>query len=342
MAIGEYKRLSPHSISLLPGARCGYCGEPVSGNKAFCGERCATRGRRGVPARMSCMQCGVVFLPVGARLYCGPDCAREARNAARRLGAAPADRRCRSCGCAVDDDGKTGRKSVRCTACKLELRTAPRPQHRRTCAQCSAEFVAHHHTAKWCSKACGKKGRRLADPSAAQAANAQRQSQRRERKSADPMHGKPLAIRRFTNALKRVLRQKEAAERVARPCAVCGNEIGAKRSRYCSRACRDASPVTLAVRRRTGRAYQAAKRVQTVESFDPLDILNRDGWTCQLCGVATPKRLRGTADPRAPEVDHIVPLAKQGAHAPWNAQCACRRCNRAKSDRALGQLLMFG
>lgn len=76
--------------------------------------------------------------------------------------------------------------------------------------------------------------------------------------------------------------------------------------------------------------------------FNESLILERDGWRCQLCGVSTPKRLRGTMDDRAPEIDHIVPLSVGGAHLPENVQCACRKCNRKKMTRPLGQMFLMG
>lgn len=76
--------------------------------------------------------------------------------------------------------------------------------------------------------------------------------------------------------------------------------------------------------------------------FNELHILERDGWRCQLCGVSTPKRLRGTRDDRAPELDHIVPLSVGGAHLPENVQCACRRCNQQKRAKARGQMKLEG
>lgn len=76
--------------------------------------------------------------------------------------------------------------------------------------------------------------------------------------------------------------------------------------------------------------------------FNEMLILERDGWRCQLCGVSTPKRLRGTRDGRAPEIDHIVPLSVGGAHLPENVQCACRRCNQQKRAKARGQMKLEG
>lgn len=74
-------------------------------------------------------------------------------------------------------------------------------------------------------------------------------------------------------------------------------------------------------------------RITTIERINPIKVLNRDGWVCQLCGKDTPKALRGMKHDDAPEVDHIIPLAKGGRHVYGNLQCACRRCNMSKSDR---------
>jgi 5-methylcytosine-specific restriction endonuclease McrA len=79
-------------------------------------------------------------------------------------------------------------------------------------------------------------------------------------------------------------------------------------------------------------------KVDGAERFDPLEVLARDGWRCHICGVSTPKRLRGTFDDRAPELDHIIPLAAGGEHTRLNTACACRKCNIAKSNKPLGQL----
>jgi 5-methylcytosine-specific restriction endonuclease McrA len=78
------------------------------------------------------------------------------------------------------------------------------------------------------------------------------------------------------------------------------------------------------------------------EQVDPFKVFDRDKWQCQLCGVKTPKVKRGTNDSNAPELDHILPIAKGGAHTYLNTQCACRKCNMKKSDKPMGQMLMIG
>lgn len=71
-------------------------------------------------------------------------------------------------------------------------------------------------------------------------------------------------------------------------------------------------------------------------------VFERDRWTCKVCGTRTPKTLRGTQDPRAPELGHIIALADGGDHVLENCQCECRACNAAKGTRARGQLWLAG
>lgn len=78
------------------------------------------------------------------------------------------------------------------------------------------------------------------------------------------------------------------------------------------------------------------------EPFRTRDILLRDGYRCMICGIKTPKRLRGSTEPNAPELDHRIPMAMGGGHTRDNTQCACRRCNGLKGgDKIEGQLLLF-
>lgn len=88
---------------------------------------------------------------------------------------------------------------------------------------------------------------------------------------------------------------------------------------------------------------RARKRDAFVEDISPREVFERDRWTCHLCGtrVAWSKEV---PHPRAPVVDHVVPLAAGpevgGVHAPYNARCAHFLCNSIKSD-ALAQPALF-
>ena len=145
-----------------------------------------------------------------------------------------------------------------------------------------------------------------------------------------------------------------------RDCIECGCEVSvfAKFCETCKprnqpKACRDCStevpkhaqrcePCRAKAERKAKRASRAArdKRIKaaTVETFDPFEVFDRDKWRCHICGVKTPKRLRGTYEDNAPELDHIIPLAAGGEHSRRNTACSCRKCNIAKSDKPLGQL----
>lgn len=63
-----------------------------------------------------------------------------------------------------------------------------------------------------------------------------------------------------------------------------------------------------------------------------IGICTRDKWTCQRCGIPTPRNKRGTHDADAPEVDHMFPCSKHGPHVRWNLRCLCRACNGTKAD----------
>lgn len=120
-------------------------------------------------------------------------------------------------------------------------------------------------------------------------------------------------------------------------CRGCGVEFVPERGRkqriFCSVECcvRFHGRVSKHIRR-------ARERCVAYESIDPLTVFERDNWTCHICGKKAPARLRGTKDDRAPELDHIVPLARGGAHIWDNVACAHRKCNIMKSDKAIGQM----
>lgn len=56
-----------------------------------------------------------------------------------------------------------------------------------------------------------------------------------------------------------------------------------------------------------------------------------DDWTCRICGDPV-NREATVPDLDAPVIDHIVPLAAGGAHAPENWQTAHFYCNSVKRD----------
>jgi len=137
----------------------------------------------------------------------------------------------------------------------------------------------------------------------------------------------------------------------ARHCRICGQQfiraVNRSKKAVCAQVC---APACARIDRKQkrqqlshtphGRARKAASRafrksaLGQGETFDPYEVFARDGWSCQRCGRQTPERLRGSHDSAAPELDHVVPLARGGLHTRDNTQTLCRKCNIQKGARA--------
>jgi len=73
------------------------------------------------------------------------------------------------------------------------------------------------------------------------------------------------------------------------------------------------------------------------ERLAPLDVHERDGWTCQLCQHPIDRTI-AWPDSMSPSIDHIVPLSRGGLHALANVQSAHLGCNSSKRDREAATL----
>lgn len=85
--------------------------------------------------------------------------------------------------------------------------------------------------------------------------------------------------------------------------------------------------------RRKRRMRVAAAR----ELYRVTDVFARDGWRCHLCGRAT-KRDAKVPHPRAPTIDHLVPLSAGGGDTPLNVATAHFECNWRRADGGAAQL----
>jgi len=134
-------------------------------------------------------------------------------------------------------------------------------------------------------------------------------------------------------AYREQMERYNAARRVVtieRTCIVCQVVfLGRPRQRVCSAVC---------TRKLHHSARRARERGVEVERFSHIQIFARDKWRCHICGVKTPRELRGVDAPNSPELDHVVPLSRGGKHSWTNVKCACRACNQAKSNDVIGQL----
>lgn len=124
-----------------------------------------------------------------------------------------------------------------------------------------------------------------------------------------------------------------------RYCQQCGDAFrpanNRNKAKFCGSICAEVNANTVAGGIRRARMYGAAN-----DNVDPIAVFERDGWQCKMCGVDTPRYLRGTDNPNAPEMDHVVALASGGSHTYDNVQCSCLMCNRTKGTKSL-ELFMF-
>ncbi len=132
----------------------------------------------------------------------------------------------------------------------------------------------------------------------------------------------------------------------SKPCARgCGSHVfGDLRKKYCRSCVRKRA--ALATKQKHGKGKKNRHRAKrygvTYEPINPVAVFKRDRWRCQICGIATPERLRGTHYDRAPELDHRIPMSKGGPHTWANVQCSCRKCNHRKGATIIaGQMSLF-
>lgn len=118
-----------------------------------------------------------------------------------------------------------------------------------------------------------------------------------------------------------------------RPCKGCGDSLGrVSLDWYC-----DGCKATQS--RDTRRAHKARRRAQikaspVLETVRPIEVFNRDNWTCGVCHEPVDSTLT-YPDRMSASLDHVIPLARGGHHTYANTQCSHLVCNMLKSDTIL-------
>lgn len=75
---------------------------------------------------------------------------------------------------------------------------------------------------------------------------------------------------------------------------------------------------------------RARKRTTQIEPVTPLQIIERDGCACYLCGREL------TFDEVT--LDHVTPLARGGTHTADNLRVACMTCNKRKHTKLIEEM----
>ena len=263
--------------------------------------------------KRTCTQCGVQFQPKRKdSKHCSVQCRERSR---RPTFEQPELFRCHGCGVFVCRPvRKRGQVPKWCAPCGGETSGSRQPWTMQ-CPHCKKAFETTDTRHRFCSRRCA----------------------RREwdglRHSTGVVHlGRKLRLRAEAQPPSRSI----GTTFVAGACVRCGKSFviaHQTESRYCSQACRRSDAKA---RRR------ARKRDAYVEDVSPTKVFERDAWRCQICGKLT-ARTKVVPHPKAPTLDHIIPLAAGGRHEPANAQCAHFACNSIKGDRSANdQLRLLG
>ena len=69
-------------------------------------------------------------------------------------------------------------------------------------------------------------------------------------------------------------------------------------------------------------------------------VYTSDGYRCHLCGKKTDPT-KSVPHPKAPTIDHVIPLAVGGTHEPSNCRTACFLCNATKGHKGGGEQLLL-
>ena len=85
-------------------------------------------------------------------------------------------------------------------------------------------------------------------------------------------------------------------------------------------------------RREQYHRYRARIRSQLVTPVSFEAIYERDKGRCHICGRRVKKA--------EASLDHLVPISKGGAHAPWNVALAHLNCNSRRGNRGAAQLML--
>lgn len=120
-------------------------------------------------------------------------------------------------------------------------------------------------------------------------------------------------------------------------CPGCGTRLVGRRKK-----CDDCRDTAERERKKRGkRARRARKRGVAHEPYTLAEIATRDRFRCGLCGKRVAMK-QAVPHPKAPTIDHIVPIADGGTDVRANVQLAHFECNWKKSDGGMQQLVLFG
>lgn len=263
-----------------------------------------------MPEPRSCATCGQPLPtwngPGRPRKYCSVACGRSPhyrylRKTKRRVPAPPPGLgSCLACRAVLPPHPRSGRSDPRrkfCSpACKSAWHHARKPPEAqrglRPCEFCGWTFMGNHAGHRFCDPRCAMAARGLD-------------------------RGLRISCDRFSVIL-------------WQDCQDCGRTWPSSFAQNIR--CPDCKVVHRRAVKRMRNAFRRGAPTETGEVIADLEIFERDGWTCQLCGEPVLPFIKGL-HPRQATLDHVVPVSRGGEHVASNLQLAHLGCNSAKRDR---------
>ncbi|GAB4060099.1 hypothetical protein GCM10028775_74260 [Catellatospora paridis] len=205
----------------------------------------------------------------------------------------------------------------------------------RACEHCKVDISHKRSDARFCNKPCKAKARHAAKgvPPRSQGGTCTIEG------CGKPWKAQELCSRHYQRLLKYgdPLATAQPEPATTRRCVTCGASTRHRRSNAmaCSKPCklkaadrrRNARPSAV-IRKHARRARMLGNPGLVVISAGEWERIKRrhDG-RCAYCHRKTSR----------PQMDHVVPLARGGRHAPSNVLPACAPCNLLKSDFFLSE-----
>lgn len=220
-----------------------------------------------------------------------------------------------------------------------------------TCKGCGQPFVQRRRGSKdanlYCGRSCSGRRKWASETERRKAEKTRWRERKRQRLGLDQRCqrcGAQYRSKTLSDPYCSAACRKPRRIHASRPCSMCSQPFVPHHglAKFCSPEC--AKKTHKRHRPKGGRKdrHRARKAGVRYEWINRSKLFERDRWRCQVCGIRTPKRLRGKLSDNAPELDHRVPLAMGGDHTWANVQLACRRCNAMKAaHRVVGQLPLF-
>lgn len=216
--------------------------------------------------------------------------------------------------------GRAERDGMHPTTLYRQRNGGKRTTYDRNCNYCGTPFTTRSKGTLSCSVSCGHWFRHHG-PALTSKELVRTTPRRPERAPSEPAHIR--TARRLTSG----------------QCRVCESWfVSLHLDVTCSARCKEVKD------RELKRQHKDKRRAVKAEAYRA-DVHRRrvfeaDGYRCHLCKRKTDPA-KAAPHPRAPTIDHVIPLSKGGTHEPSNCRTACFLCNSSKGDRGGGEQLLL-